>query len=112
VEEAVVGGKQFGYRPVVQEYLTGEQLHFLLQQRTDTEVDATEQVRVGLHFVHLGQVQPLVGKVRGQGGRARITQHAFNLATQHLGLTKGAGFSESEQFVVGNGAPQEEGQAA
>ncbi len=62
-------------------------------------------------MLQLAQIQPLTGEILGQGLGARIVQHARDLLLEHSGPAELLLLSHAQQFLVGNAAPQEEGQA-
>ena len=74
-------------------------------------VKVREDAAVRTLIVQLAQIQPLAGEILGQRPGARIGQHAGDLGLQHGRPGQLALLGDGDQLVVGDGAPQEEGQA-
>ena len=70
VEEAVVGGEQFGDRPVLAQDAADEQLDLAPVGATQVFVEIREQRLVRIDVVEPLDVQPLVREVRDQLGHS------------------------------------------
>src|SRR4030095_2179218 len=64
----------------------------------------------GLTVAQLTQEQPLAGEVGDQRLGSRILQHSLHLLLQDKGVFQFSLLGKSEQFVIGNAAPEEERQ--
>ncbi len=69
-----------------------------------------EDRRIGLDLLEAFQIEPVVDEVAGERLRARVLQHALDLAAQHALVTELAAHGEVAQLVVGNRVPKEERQ--
>ena len=110
VEERVVGIQQFHHAAILAHDVLEEQLGLALEALAQALVELGEDVRIGLLLREIAQVEPLPGEIRDQRFGARIVQHAPHLLVQHGGVLQLALLRQVQQLVVGNAAPQEEGE--
>ncbi len=70
-----------------------------------------EELGIGLHGVQAAGLQPLSAEVLRERRGLGVGDHALHLRVQYIRLVQLVGFAQAQQFVVGNGTPQEEAQA-
>src|SRR5690606_21070556 len=108
IEEAVVGGQEFAQRPISRHDVAGQQARFLDEGVTQVVVEGITFRRQRFQFT---QAQPLAEEVVDQRLGPRIGEHAPDFRLQYGRLEQAAVVGQLQQAVVGNAAPQEEGQA-
>ncbi len=91
--------------------LSTKQLRLAPHRLPQPLADVGEPVLVGDHGRDVPQVEPLAREARDQRARPLVGEHAPRLRLEHRGLAQPARLGEVEQLVVGDAAPQEEGQA-
>ena len=110
VHERVVGRQQLGDTAVTAQDAVNEQLGLAPKRLSQVLVKAGEEPDIRLLRIDIAKEQPLLGEVGDQRLRPRVPQHATHLPVERGRLPQLPAGRRSEQIVVGNAAPQEEGQ--
>ena len=111
IDEGVIRVQQIDDAAILAQLAFDQQLGFLLERLAQVLVEVGKGRRIRLYRWDIAQEQPLAGEVLHQRLRARIGQHAPDLALQNGRVAELAALGNGEQLVVGNAAPQEERQA-
>ena len=110
VDEGVVGGQQVEHVAVCAEDALDEQLGLAPHRLPQPLADVRKAVLVRHDRRHVAQVEPLAREARDERPRTLVGEHTARLLLQHRRVAQPAGRGELEQLVVGDAAPQEEGQ--
>ena len=110
VQERVVRAQQVERAPVLAHHTVDQQLRFLPERLPEVVVEIREDPHVGRDRIQVAQVEPLLGEVGNQVPRPRVGQHAPHLALEHRRFAEIAPRGGIQQLLVGNAAPEEEGE--
>ena len=106
VHEGVIGGQQVDDVAIFADDAVEEQLDFAAHGAAQRIVEIRIHHRQRANAVHAAQVQPLSGKIDRQRLGPAVGEHAPHLPIEHRRVLQPALAGQSEQFLVGNGAPQ------
>ena len=107
VDEGVIRIQQIDHAAVLADDAVEEHLRFAPERLPKIVV---EIVGFWPGVLQFAQVKPLPGESFSKGGRSRIRQHSARLVRKHPGIVQFVLLRQLQQFIVGNAAPQEEGQ--
>ena len=110
VDEGVVRVEQIGNASVLADDAVEQQLDFAPHGLAQRVVEVGIQQRQRADALQAPQVQPLAREVDRQRLRPRILEHAANLALENDGILEPPLTGDGDQLIVGDGAPEEEGQ--
>ena len=108
VDECVVGVQQIDDAAILANDRREQHLGLAAERRPQVVVEIG---RRRLHVGQLPQIQPLTGKVGGQGFRPGVGEHPLHLLGEHGLIAQPPLARHIQEFVIRNAAPQEERQA-
>src|SRR5439155_5684854 len=111
IEESVVRTQQVDDAVILPQLTFDQEFGFLRKGLAQILVEIRKGRVIRRYPCDIAQEQPLAGEVRHKRLRARIGQHTLDLSLQDRRVGKAPALGNGEQLVVGNAAPQEEGQA-
>ena len=111
IQKRIIGVQELRHRLVLAQQVLKEQARFGFHGIAEIRTPIGELLGVGLDAVQVPRLEPLPGKIVGEGRGARIGQETFDLSVQHSGRGELAGFGQREQLVVRHRAPEEIAQA-
>ena len=111
VDERVVGVEQLQHAAVLGDDRGEQQLGLAPEGPPQVVVEVAEAPRLGNDVLQVAQVEPLAREVVHQRRRARVGQHPAHLPLQLAGAAQLAALGRGQQRLVGDAAPQKEGQA-
>ena len=82
VQERVVGGEQVADVAILEQHARHEGLDLDGHVLPQLVVERRKQIRIGLHFAELVEIQPLEREVAHQARRARVVQHPKRLGLE------------------------------
>ena len=110
VYECVVCGQQVDDASVLVQHARKEQFCFALEPSTQILTEIRKQVFVRLHRRRISQAQPLPSEIGDERFGPWIREHATGLGVKDGRVPQLPAFRDIQQFVVGNTAPQKEGE--
>ena len=112
VQEGVTGGEEIGHVSVTLKDTFDEEFGFLSESLAQVVVEIGVGADVGREGFQVAEVEPLAGEVGDEGAGFGVGQHAAGLGLELRGGVEALLLSGGEELVVGNAAPEEEGEAA
>ena len=112
VDERVVGAQQLEGASVPPHDVAEEQLCLQAERLSGVVVEIGEHQQIGRDLrLEVAELEPLPGEITDQGIGAFVGNHAAYLGLERARPAKAAGGRQVQQRLVGNAAPEKEGQA-
>ena len=111
VDERIVRPQQVEHAAVLSHDAVDEQLRLPPECLLQAVVEVREQTVVGPLHIQIAKIQPLAGEVGHERLRSRISEHAPDLPLEDRRVLEFAARGGIQQLVVGNAAPEKEGEA-
>ena len=110
VDEGVVGRQQIDGAAAFAQDAVEEQFGFPAERLAQVVVEIGKQLDDGQMYIQTAQPKPLSGEVLRKRSRSLVGEHSLHLTAKYAGLAQSTLLGDSQQFIVGNAAPQEKRQ--
>src|SRR6185436_5114599 len=110
VDERVVRGDEVHHAAILPQLAPDKQARLLLQGLAQVLVEVGELIYVGDDAREAPELEPLVGEAVYERLRTRIAKHPPDLALQDCRIRQRSTYSQVQQLVVRDAAPEEERQ--